>query len=152
MAANSNDQTTHVTYYRDIFNTMKNEPFAQLLGITLLELGPGSAKAKLIPNKDMLNAHGTVHGGVIFSLADYVFAAASNSYGRTAVGVTNTINYMSAGKSGETLTATAEEIKKNHRLGWYKIHIYSGTELIADMEAMVYRKSHSFVEPPQKTS
>ncbi|MGF6947560.1 acyl-coenzyme A thioesterase PaaI-like protein [Neobacillus sp. B4I6] len=57
-----------------------------------------------------------------------------------------TVNFMSAGKLGESLTATAEEIKKTHRLGWYNIRVYSNQELIATMEAMVYRKNQSFVE------
>ena len=62
------------------------------------------------------------------------------------VGVTNNINFMSAGKLGQTLTATATELNKPSRLAWYNIHVYGGKELIASMEAMVYRKSHSFVE------
>jgi acyl-CoA thioesterase len=146
MTANLTDQTTHQMYYDKIFTTMENEPFARFLGIKLIELGPGSATAELTPDENMVNAHGTVHGGIIFSLADYVFAAASNSYGRTSVGVNNNVNFMSAGKLGQTLTATAKEIKKTNRLAWYSIHVYSGEDLIATMEAMVYRKNQSFVE------
>ncbi|MCQ6278868.1 PaaI family thioesterase [Bacillus sp. EB600] len=150
MTTNLSDQTTHEMYYDKIFNTMENEPFARFLGIKLIEIGPGSAVAELTPDENMINAHGTIHGGIIFSLADYVFAAASNSYGRTAVGVTTNVNFMSAGKLGQTLKATAQEIKKSNRLAWYSIHVYSDEELIASMEAMVYRKSHSFVETLEK--
>ena len=85
MTINLSDQTNHKMHYKKILTTMENEPFAQFLGIRLVELGPGSATAELIPSENMVNTHGTVHGGVIFSsLADYVFAAASNSYGRTS--------------------------------------------------------------------
>jgi acyl-CoA thioesterase len=145
MTANLSEQTTHEMHYDQIFQTMENEPYARMLGIKLTELGPGSATAEMIPNENMVNAHGTVHGGIIFSLADYVFAAASNSYGRTAVGVNNNVNFMSAGKVGQTLTATAKEIKKTNRLAWFSIHVYSSEELIATMEAMVYRLNHQFV-------
>jgi len=146
MTTHLDDQTIHERHYDQILSIMKNEPYGRYLGIKLTQLGPGTATAELTPDKNMLNAHGTVHGGVIFSLADYVFAAASNSYGKTAVGVTTNVNFMSTGNLGETLTATAEEIKKNHRLGWYNIRVYSNKELIATMEAMVYRKNQSFVE------
>lgn len=146
MTTNLEDHAIHERHYEQIVNKIKDEPYGRFLGMKLIKLGPGIAAAELTPDENMLNAHGTVHGGVIFSLADYVFAAASNSYGKTAVGVQTSVNFMSAGKPGETLLATAEEIKKNHRLGWYNIHVYSNKELIATMEAMVYRKSQSFVE------
>lgn len=146
MVEHLDEQAFYKKHYDQILNIMKNEPYGRFLGIKLTNLGPGTAAAELIPNENMINAHGTIHGGVIFSLADYVFAAASNSYGKTAVGVTTNVHFMSAGLLGRPLTATAEEIKKNHKLGWYNIRVYSGEELIASMEAMVYRKKHSFVE------
>ncbi|MFE4427178.1 PaaI family thioesterase [Peribacillus butanolivorans] len=70
----------------------------------------------------------------------------ANSYGKIAVGVTTNVNFISAGKRGETLTANAKEIKKNHKLAWYKIEVLNEKELIATMEAMVYRKNHYFVQ------
>jgi acyl-CoA thioesterase len=146
MTVHVNDKEIHEIYYDQIFNTLDQEPFARFLGIKLIELGPGSATAELTPNENMVNSHGTIHGGIIFSLADYVFAAASNSYGKTAVGVNNNINFISAGKLGQTLTATATEIKKTNRLAWFSIHVYSSEDLIATMEAMVYRMNHHFIE------
>lgn len=136
----------HEKYYVEIFEALTKEPYANYLGIELVELKAGFAKVTLSPKPHMLNTHGTVHGGIIFSLADYAFAAASNSYGKTAVGVTNTIHYMSAGLAGQQLTAVAEEVKKTHRLAWYRIHVWSNDELCATMEAMVYRKNESFIE------
>ncbi len=136
----------HEEYYDDIFKALKKEPYANYLGMELVELKAGFAKVTLSPTPHMLNTHGTVHGGIIFSLADYAFAAASNSYGKTAVGVTNTIHYMSAGMKEHQLTAIAEEIKKTYRLAWYRINVWSNNELCATMEAMVYRKNDNFIE------
>ncbi len=146
MTIQLNDQAIHDLHYDEIKQILKDEPFASFLGMKLTKLGPGTAEAELIPDDRMLNSHGTVHGAIIFSLADYVFAAASNSYGKTAVGVTTNVNFISAGKCGGTLTANAKEVKKNHKLAWYKIDVQSENELIATMEAMVYRKSHYFVK------
>lgn len=141
----STEVQMHEQYYDDIFKALKNEPYANYLGIELIELKAGYAKVTLSPATHMLNTHGTVHGGIIFSLADYAFAAASNSYGTTAVGVTNTIHYMSAGLADQVLTAEATEIKKTRRLAWYRIDVWSNDTLCATMEALVYRKSESFV-------
>ncbi|MEK3936180.1 hotdog fold thioesterase [Sporosarcina sp. FSL W7-1349] len=135
----------HEQHYEEIRSFLEQEPYAQYLGMKLVDLGLGTATAELVPTKDMVNAHNTVHGAVLFSLADYVFAVASNSYGKTAVGVTTTMNFMSAAFAGEKITATAREDKRNHRLAWYTIEINNGKELIATMQAMVYRKSEYFV-------
>lgn len=145
MQSRIDDVTVHEKNYTQIRTFLENEPYAKFLGMKLTDLGPGTATAELVPTDDMLNSHNTVHGAVLFSLADYVFAAASNSYGKTAVGVTTTMNFMSASFQGEKIIATATEDKKNHRLAWYNIEISNGKELIATMQAMVYRKNDHFV-------
>lgn len=134
------------TRKEEIFRTLETEPYANFLGFKLLSIEEGSAVAEVMPTENMLNAHGTVHGGVIFSLADFVFAAASNSYGQIAVGVNNNINYLSAGFPNKLLRAEAKEIKRTRKLAWYTIQVYSDEQLIATMEAMVYVKSEFFIK------
>ncbi len=46
------------------------------------------------------NSHGTVHGGVIFSLADTAFALASNSHGVPAAAINANISYVKAATEG----------------------------------------------------
>ncbi|WP_347876709.1 PaaI family thioesterase [Peribacillus frigoritolerans] len=106
------DQDIHELHYDQIKQVLVDEPYASFLGMRLTKLGPGTAEAELIPSDHMLNSHGTVHGAIIFSLADYVFAAASNSYGKIAVGVSNNINFLSAGKRGETLLPERKRSRK----------------------------------------
>lgn len=139
------DLTVHEDNYNEIRGVMEQEPYAQFLGMKLTEFGPGTAEAELVVTENMLNTHKTVHGAVLYSLADYVFAAASNSYGKTAVGVTTSMNYLSAGFLGEKVTAVASEVKRTHKLAWYKIDVSNEKELLATMEAMVYRKSKYFI-------
>jgi len=139
------DLTVHKDKYQEIWAGIEQDPYAQFLGMKLTEFGPGTAEAELVVAENMLNTHKTVHGAVLYSLADYVFAAASNSYGKTAVGVTTSMNYLSAGFIGERITAVASEVKRTHKLAWYKIVVSNEKELLATMEAMVYRKSQYFV-------
>ncbi|WP_232735809.1 PaaI family thioesterase [Alteribacter populi] len=140
------DETeVHHQYKEEIFEVMKNEPYANFLGIELKEISEGTAVAELDVVEHMLNSHGTVHGAVTFAIADYVFAVACNSYGKTSVGLSTTVNYMAAGKKGSRLRAIATEEKKNHRTSWYKVRVESDDELIATMEAVAYRKNHYFV-------
>lgn len=145
MARQLEDQEVHDTYYEQIRKTMEREPYANHLGIQLTELGKGTASAELQIEDYMLNSHGTVHGAVMFALADYVFAAASNSYGKTAVGLSTNMNFMAPGRSGAILTASAAEEKKTRRIAWYRITVESEGSLLATMEATVYRKDDYFV-------
>ena len=75
MITNLTEQEIHEQYYHEIFKHFEEEPYAQFLGIKLQELGLGTATAELEIKNHMLNSHGTVHGAIIFALADYVFAA-----------------------------------------------------------------------------
>jgi len=145
MITNLTEQEIHQKYYHEIYQHFEQEPYAQFLGIKLLELREGTAMAELEIKDHMLNTHGTVHGAIIFALADYVFAAACNSYGKTAVGLNTTVNFMAAGMNGSRIKAIAVEEKKNNRTSWYKIRVESNGELLASMEALAYRKNSYFV-------
>jgi len=140
-----NEMEIHRQYKDEIFQKLKSEPYAQFLGIELIEMGEGMAVAELDVADHMVNAHGTVHGAIIFAIADFVFAVACNSYGKTSVGLSTTVNFMAPGKKGSRLKATAMEEKRNHRTAWYNIKVESDGELIATMEALAYRKDHYFV-------
>ncbi len=139
------EQQLHEKYYNEIFTYFQQEPYAQSLGMNLIELGAGTAEAELEVKDHMLNSHGTVHGAIIFSLADYVFAAACNSYGKTSVGLSTTVNFMAPAFNGSTIRATAVEEKRNNRTSWYNIRVESDGELLASMEALAYRKNSYFI-------
>lgn len=145
MSGDDQELIFHKKHYQEIMDVFKNEPYAKFLGIELTALGPGTASAQVRIEDHMLNSHGTVHGAIIFALADYVFAAACNSYGRTAVGLSTTVNFMAPAFRGKMLQAVATEEKRNHRTSWYRIKVESEGELVAVMEAMAYRKSSWFV-------
>ena len=117
-----------------------NDRFAGHVGIQLLEVAPGSAKASLKIDRQHLNAVNIAHGGAIFALADLVFAAASNSHGNVAVAINANISYLKA-VSGGILTAEAKEVSCNQKLATYSIRVTDDSgDLVADFQGMVYRK------------
>ena len=118
----------------------KKDKFAEYAGIELLEVKEGWAKSKMEITKNHLNGIGTVHGGAIFTLADFTFAVAANSYKTVTVAINANISFMKAASSG-TLFAEAEEISKNPKLGTYTITVTDDNgELIAIFQGMAYRK------------
>jgi len=124
----------------DVKEYLKNDRFAALLGIELLEVANGRAKTKLNIEDIHLNAMNTVHGGTIFSLADLTLAAAANSHGTVAVVINANISFLKAVSKG-TLYAEANEISRNSKIAYYTITITnSHAELISSMQGMVYFK------------
>jgi acyl-CoA thioesterase len=119
----------------------KNDKFAERSNIELLTVAPGQARARMTVHPHHLNALGTVQGGAIFTLADFAFAAASNSHGTVAVGINVSISYLKAARAG-TLWADAKEISRNFKLGTYTVEVKDDAgDLVALFQGMVYRKS-----------
>ena len=88
------------------------------LGLRLVETAEGSATVEMTSTEDMANASGFVHGGIISTLAD---SAMGRSLRTLSPGVTRAmsfdlkLNFISAGKIGETLSARGTVIHAGRR-------------------------------------
>ena len=119
---------------------LRNDQFAALSNIELLSVSPGRATARMTLHPHHLNGIGTVQGGAIFTLADFAFAAASNSHGTVAVAVNASITFMKAATTG-TLWAEAKELAKNFKIGTYSVEIKDDQgDLVAQFQGLAYRK------------
>lgn len=107
---------------RDMF---KNDHFAIDNGVTLVSVKPGFAEAQMQITEKHLNGLNSVMGGAIFTLADFAFAAASNSKGNATVTSSSSINYFLPPK-GKVLKAKAKEVFSSHKLCTYDVDIFDG--------------------------
>ena len=123
---------------RDFFSI--RDKFAKYVGIEIVEVAKGRAKVKLNLRKEHLNGVNIVHGAVLFALADYAFAIASNSHGQVALAINATISFLKAVSSG-TIYAEAVELSRNPKLATYKIDVFHDSgDLLAIFQGTVYRK------------
>ena len=99
----------------------ERDPASQALGMTLDAIRPGYALMRMRVREDMLNGHGTCHGGYIFMLADSAFAFACNSHNFNTVGAGCSIDYLAPGREGDLLTAEAVEQALSGKTGVYDI-------------------------------
>jgi acyl-CoA thioesterase len=96
-----------------------------------------------------LNGVASGHGGVIFSLADFVFAAAVNSHGTIAVAINANISYIKAVREGDVLTAEANEVALHPKLAVCSVMITDqGNDIVASFQGTAYRKNREL--PLQK--
>lgn len=119
--------------------------FARHTGIELLEVGQGWAKASMKIEPFHFNGAKTVHGGAIFTLADFAFAVASNSHGTLAMGINTSVSFVKAATKG-TLYAEAREQARNPRLASYSVQVTDDVnDVVAIFQGMVYRKKEPIV-------
>ncbi|RQW83994.1 MAG: PaaI family thioesterase [Geobacter sp.] len=119
--------------------------FARHAGIELLEVLPGMAKASMKIEPYHYNAAKTVHGGAIFTLADFAFAVASNSHGTLSMGINTSVSFVKAATKG-TLYAVASEQARNPKLASYLVQVTDDAgEVVAIFQGMVYRKKESIL-------
>jgi acyl-CoA thioesterase len=94
-----------------------------MLGMELVELGPGRAQVSMVVRPDMVNGHDLCHGGLIASLADSAFALACNSHGPVTVAAGFTVDFLVPGRLGQTLYAEAREVCLRGRSGLYDVTV-----------------------------
>jgi acyl-CoA thioesterase len=104
---------------------------SQALGMTLDEVGPGTATLRMTVREDMVNGHGIGHGGLTFALADSAFAFACNSYNRRTVAAGAEIRFRRPTRTGDILVATAVERERDNRDGTYDVTVTAGDEVVA---------------------
>lgn len=130
-----------------LLDAFRADPFGRLLGVQVEEVRPGYARVSLHLRGEHHNFHGVAHGGVVFSLADFAFAAASNSHNQRAVAISATIHFLRPPGPGR-LEAECVEEHRGRTLGSYRVGVRDGSgRLVATMQALVHRGEEPVVAP-----
>ena len=121
--------------------------------LKFVDAGDGWAICSMVVRDDMLNGHGTAHGGMIFALADTAFAWACNSHNQVTVAQQASISYLSAAMSGETLTAEARKEGGAGRSGHYTVRV-TGTDdrLVAVFSGLSRSVTGIIIDPEEEKS
>lgn len=101
-------------------------------GICIEEVGTNYAKVSLKVEEIHKGAAGQVMGGVMYTMADFAFAVASNTPDNYTVTTTSTITYLGQPKS-DMLIAEAKAIKVGRTTSTYQVEINDslGTKVAA---------------------
>jgi acyl-CoA thioesterase len=132
------EQTARALYERD--------RASQALGMRVVAVRPGWARLTMTVRADMVNGHDVCHGGMVFSLADSAFAFACNSHNEATVAAAAAIDFLSAARAGDELTAEARELWRTHRNGIYEVTVVNQHgERIALFRGRSYRVNGAVV-------
>src|SRR3954452_21484910 len=104
-------------------------------GVEIDEAREDYARIRMTVRADMLNGHGTAHGGMIFALADSAFAYACNGRNLKTVAAQASIVFLDAAREGEMLVAEAREAALAGRSGVYIVSVRGeGGRAIAEFQ------------------
>ena len=123
-----------------LMKNVENDRFAKLVGLKAIKVSEGYALTELVLNDNHYNGVDIIQGGVIFTLADYAFAIASNSRGFETVGINVNISYYKTAK-GKVLRAEAKEISSQKKICGYSVDIFDEDgSIIAHFVGLGYTK------------
>jgi uncharacterized domain 1 len=103
-----------------------NDRFAATNGVLLDELTEDGCVCHVDLNDTHRNALGGVMGGVLFTLADFAFAIASNNAHHGTVAIDVNIHFLAAPK-GSKLTARASCVKDGRTTAVYEAKVTDDT-------------------------
>ena len=101
------------------------------LGMSLDDVGPGSATLSMTLTESMVNGHAIGHGGYTFTLADSAFAFACNSYNRSTVAAGAEIRFRRPTHLGDRMVARAAERERHGRDGVYDVLVTVDDDVVA---------------------
>jgi len=124
----------------DITEKIAGDPYVKFLGINIDKVEEGYASCSVTITGDMFNFIGVVHGGLIFSVADVAFSAASNANHLPSYALDVSGSFLKTAKIGDVIVAEARLIHTTKRTGVYTMQVLNNNELIATFNGTVFRK------------
>lgn len=96
------------------FMAKRNAVF-QLLDIEVLEAERGYSRFAMVVRRELTNTFDTLHGGMIFALADMTFGFTCNAHNERAVTAGATIEMLASPQPGDRVISEAREIYRHGR-------------------------------------
>lgn len=123
--------------YADVIRRFDACGFAHRLGMEITGIEGGRVRVAM-STKGLENAHGMIHGGAIFALADHTFGIAGNMDGVDQTAISAHIRYFTP-PAGATLEAVAYMVSETERTSVYAVEVYSGDRMVASFEGVGFK-------------
>lgn len=119
--------------------------FTRQMGMKVTEISDGFARVEMNIDEKSANPIGSVHGGVIYALADTAGGVAATSKGSFVTTVTGNINYLNPAIGVKKLIATTRELKVGKNVLVYDVSITDEKERSIAEARMTFYSLHKEV-------
>jgi acyl-CoA thioesterase len=124
---------------------------SRALGMVVEHVGPGTARVSMTIRPDMVNGHGSCHGGLLAALADSAFAFACNTHGTVTVAAGFDVSFLAPGRLGDILVAEAREVALCGRSGIYDVTVRHGEDVVAEFRGRSRSLGRSILDEERAT-
>lgn len=132
--------------FRDKLNHTPD--FARTLGLIVTKVERGAAETELAIQPEYKNPFHTVHGGILFTIADVTGGIAAFSYGSPVCTVDSSLHYLNAGLNSQRLHASAVELKAGKRLIVVDVSVRDEKGILLCKGTFTYSKLNISVDLP----
>lgn len=122
--------------------TIEENEFMKMMGLEAVEVRRGYAKCRIKMDKKFCNPYGTLHGGMLYSLADITAGFAACSYGPKAVTVDGDLHFLNPAIRTEYVYCEAKEQRRGNDLSVFGVEIMSDRDKILDTGTFTYFNIH----------
>lgn len=106
---------------------LRNVGFNREVGIVTAAISEGYARVEVEIGPQHVNPIGSVHGGVLFTIADTTAGAAATSRGRYMTTMSSSMNFLRPAIGCKKLTGESREIKVGKQVCVYEVTITDET-------------------------
>lgn len=119
-----------MTFSQQMEFTNRENRFMNHCGIRITKLEPACCEAQLSVADYCKNTGETIHGGLLYTMADCVVSAFARALGDRPVTLSSDFHYLSNVTEG-TLTALATPIHSGRTIKTFQVTISAGEKLLA---------------------
>lgn len=123
---------------------------SQAMGMELLEADAGHCLLRMSVRDDMVQGHGTCHGGYLFAFADSAFAFACNGPDEVVVAASADITFVVPAHTGEVLLAQGDQETRFGRNGVTRVRVTRESD--GALVALFQGRSRSIASRPTPPS
>lgn len=133
-----------------LINRFENHPFAQYVGLKIESVQYQKATVSLRISERHLNANGTVHGGVLMTLADNAAGASVLYTGQVAPTIDLHYRFLQPVYPGDLAVAHAEVIQSGGSILVLQVKVTVNDDLVGVADTSFYRLKHNVSEIPKE--
>lgn len=124
-------------YYKRIVE-FRDMGFMKDIGLKSLEIGEGYAKSEVVIEPRHINPIGSVHGGVLYTIADAVGGTAAVSRGKMVTTLSGSMNYLRPAINCKKVIGESREIKVGKNVCVYEVMLRDETGKELALATMTY--------------
>ncbi len=118
----------------------RSNEYSSRLGLVVTSIDENGAKAELPVREAYHNPFHTVHGGILFTVADVTGGVAAFSNGSPVCTVDSDFHYLNAGLGTQRLFASSHKLKAGKRLLVYDVFVRDENGVLLCKGTFTYSK------------